>query len=61
MKFGTEGNGSGNRFGTADYLLDAYRPRLCENASANHATRKSTSQIALYSTIDPSGIPNRPP
>ena len=39
----------------------AYRPRLCENASAKRATLKSISQFALYSTIDPSGIPKRPP
>jgi len=35
--------------------------RLCENASAKRATLKSISQFALYSTIDPSGIPKRPP
>ena len=37
---------------------DPSRPSPCENSSSTLAMLNSTSQIALYSTIDPSGIPN---
>jgi len=43
------------------HSTDASRPRLCENSLPKLPTLNSTSQIALYSTIGPSGIPNRPP